>query len=89
MCDFGGNFYNYPELDYIKLDEIIILCPLHLPYKDCEKFAVIQDVDTDSKFFKKVVELWKYVKEKEDILTKIEKDKSLFEKVKAVVLTHK
>jgi hypothetical protein len=37
---------------------------------------------------KKVVELWKYEKEKEDILTKIEKDKkdkSLFEKVKAVV----
>jgi hypothetical protein len=85
MCDFSGNFFNYPEFDYIKLDETIILYHLHLPCKDCEKFAVIQDVDTDQKFLKKVVELWKYEKEKEDILTKIKKDKSLFEKVKAVV----
>jgi hypothetical protein len=61
---------------------------LHLPCKDCEKFAVIRDVDTDPKFLKKVVELWKY-EEKESILTKIEKDKSLYEKIKAVVLTHK
>jgi hypothetical protein len=76
MCDFSGNFYNY-------------LCPLHLLYKDYEKFAVIQDIDTEQKFYKKVVELWNYEKEKEDILTKIEKDKLLYEKVKAIVITHK
>jgi hypothetical protein len=89
MYEFDGNFYNCPERDYIKLDEKIILYPLHLPCKDCEKFAVIQDVDADQKFLKKVVELWKYEKEKEDILTKIEKDKSLYEKVKTIVVTHK
>jgi hypothetical protein len=89
MCDFSGNFYNYLEWDNIKLDEIIILCPLHLPFKDCEKFVIMQDVDTDQKFYEKVVELWNYEKEKEDILTKIEKDRLLYEKVKAIVVTHK
>jgi hypothetical protein len=34
-------------------------------------------------------ELWNYEKEKESILTKIEKEKSLYEKIKAVVITHK
>jgi hypothetical protein len=86
MCDFQDfAVYNYPDFDYVKLDETIILCPLHIPCKDCEKYTVIQDVDTDPKFLKKVVELWRYEKEKEDILTKIEKDKSLYEKIKAVV----
>jgi hypothetical protein len=51
--------------------------------------VIIQDVDTDPKFYKKVVELWKYEKEKENILTKIESDKLLYEKIKAVVVTHK
>jgi hypothetical protein len=36
-----------------------------------------------------VVELWNYEKEKEDILIKIEKDKSLYEKVKAIVNSKK
>jgi hypothetical protein len=86
MCDFQDfTIRNYPEWDNINN----FLCPLHLPCKDCEKFAVIQEVDTDPKFLKKVVELWRYEKEKEDILTKIEKDKLLYEKVKAVVHTHK
>jgi hypothetical protein len=90
MCDFQDfAVQNYPEWDYIKLDETIILCPLHVSLRDCEKFAVIQDIDTNPKFHKKVLELWNYEKEKESILTKIEKDKSLYEKIKAVVLTHK
>jgi hypothetical protein len=90
MCDFQDfPIRNCADWDYIKLDETIFLCPLHLPCKDCEKFAIIQDVDINPKFLKKVVELWRYEKEKEDILTKIEKDKLLYEKVKAVVLTHK
>jgi hypothetical protein len=43
------------RLEFIKLDETIILCPLHLPSRDREKFEIIQDVDTDSKFYKKAV----------------------------------
>jgi uncharacterized protein YnzC (UPF0291/DUF896 family) len=71
MCDFQDYpLRSYTEWDYIKLDEMIILCPPHVPCRDCEKFAIIQDVDTDPKFLKKVVELWKYEKEKENILTK-------------------
>jgi hypothetical protein len=36
-----------------------------------------------------VVELWNYEKEKEDIVTKIEKDKLLYEKVKTHVNSKK
>jgi hypothetical protein len=90
MCDFQDFPHrNYPEWEFIKLDEIIILCPLLLPCRDCEKFAIIQDVDTNSKFYKKEVELGKYEKEKENILTKIESDKSLYEKFKTTVVAKK
>jgi hypothetical protein len=91
MCDFESPITHnyYPQMNTIKLDETIFLCPLHIPSRDCEKFAIIQDVDTDPKFFKKVVELWNYEKQKEDILAKIEKDKSLYEKVKALVNSKK
>jgi hypothetical protein len=46
-------------------------------------------MDTDPKFFKKEVELGKYEKEMVNIFTKIEKDKLLNEKVKAIVLAKK
>jgi hypothetical protein len=59
------------------------------PCRDCEKFAVIQDVNTNPKFYKNIVQLWNYEKEKESILTKIEKDKLLYKMNKAVVITHK
>jgi hypothetical protein len=74
MCNFQDfQLRNYPEWDYIKLGETIILCPLHPPCRDCKKFAVIQYVDTDPKFLKKVVELWNYEKEKESNLLKSKK----------------
>jgi hypothetical protein len=71
-----GDFQDYPLRNYPEC-------------RDCEKFAVIQDVDTDPKFYKKVVELLNYEKEKESRFTKIDKDKSLYEKIKAIVVTHK
>jgi hypothetical protein len=72
MCDFQDfPQENYSELEFIKLDESIILYPLHLLCRGCEKFSIIQDFDTDPKFYKKGVELWKYEKEKESILSKI------------------
>jgi hypothetical protein len=56
MCDFQDfPLLNYTEWHYKKLEEMIFLCSLHLRCKDCEKFAIIQDVDTNPKFFKKVV----------------------------------
>jgi hypothetical protein len=42
MCDFGENYYNFLELDYIKLDETIILCPLHFPEKKMRDFQLFR-----------------------------------------------
>jgi hypothetical protein len=53
MYDFQNSPHCiYPELEFIKIDEMMILCPLHAPCRECEKFTIIQDVDTDSKFYK-------------------------------------
>jgi hypothetical protein len=57
MGDFQDfSLRNYSEWEFIKLDEIIILYSLQLPSRECEKFSIIQDVDINSKFYKKVVE---------------------------------
>jgi hypothetical protein len=55
-------------------------------YAESVKFTIIQDVHTNPKFYKKVVELWNYEKEKKDILSKIESDKSLYKKIKPTTL---
>jgi hypothetical protein len=67
--------------------QYVTYIPLHLPGSNGEEKSVItRDIDTDVNLYKKVVELWKWEKEKESVIKTIEDNDKIYEKIKGMVL---
>jgi hypothetical protein len=69
-----NNSYDFEYVTYI---------PLHLPRSNREeKSAIIREFDTDTNLYKKVVELWKWEKEKESVIKTIENNDKVYERLR-------
>jgi hypothetical protein len=86
MCDFiiDPKFFqinNSNNFEYVRY------IPLHLADSNSkEKSAIIKDIDTDTRLYKKVVELWKWQNEKDSVIKSIENNDKIYEKIKGIVL---
>jgi hypothetical protein len=86
MCNFiiDPKFFQINNNNDFKYVRYI---PLHLAESNNEeKSAIIRDIDTDTKLYKKIVELWKWKKEKESAIKSIENNDKIYEKIKSIVL---